>query len=99
MPFQALTDAPMLRSGARLNVMAVPQRAGVPPERLAAGVRVTLRFGNCCPLVREAEISSADAEHAVLTLDGVDWALRHRPTGVDCPGIVSEDWIVLHRAA
>ena len=99
MPFQALTDAPMLRTGARLNVMAVPQRAGVAPERLAAGASISLRFGHCCPTVREGRICSADAETAVLTLDGVEWALQHRATGVVCPGIVSEDWIVRDRAA
>ena len=99
MPFQALTDAPILRSGARLNVMAFPQSAGKPLERLAAGVRVTVRFGRCCPLVREGEICAADEAHAVLALDGADWALERRPTGVSIPGIVSEDWIVLHRAA
>lgn len=99
MPFQALTDAPTLRSGVRLNFMAVPQRAGEPPARLSAGVRVTVRFGHCCPLVREGEICAADDESAVLVLDGIDWALGHQPSGSSIPGIVSEDWIVLHRAA
>ena len=99
MPFQALTGAPMLREGVTLNIMAVPQTDGRAPDRIAVGARVTLRFGHCCPLIREGRITEADAEGAVLALDGTEWALAPGATGVAIPGIVSENWIVTRRAA
>ena len=99
MSFQALTGAPRLCEGVRLNIMATPQRAGAAPERLAAGADVTLRFGHCCPLIREGRILAADAARAVLVLDGDEWTLEQGESGVTIPGIVSEDWFVRSRAA
>lgn len=94
MLFQALTDAPMLREGVKLNFMAVPQDGCSAPAQIAAGDRVTLRLGHCCPLVREGQITEASAEAVVLSLDGVVWALEPRATGIEIPGIVSRDWII-----
>ena len=98
MLFQALTDAPMLREGVTLNFMAVPQEAGETPAKIAAGDRVTLRFGHCCPLIREGRITAATCDAAVLAFEGTVWALEPRTTGIEVPGIVSEDWIITHRA-
>ena len=99
MLFQALTDAPTLREGVTLNFMAVPQEQGSAPARIASGDRVTLRFGHCCPQIKEGRITAANAETVVLSLEGVIWALEPRTTGIEVPGIVSEDWIITHRAA
>ena len=99
MRFQALTDAPTLREGATLNFMAVPQDQEAGPAPIAAGDRVTLRFGRCCPLIREGEIKEANAEAVVLALDGTVWSLEPAATGIEIPGIVSHDWIITRRAA
>lgn len=98
MLFQALTDAPTLREGVTLNFMAVPQDEASVPAGIAAGDRVMLRFGHCCPLLREGRISAANPEALVLSLDGAVWALAPRATGIEIPGIVSQDWIITHRA-
>ena len=99
MLFQALTDAPMLREGVTLNFMAIPQADGATPARIAAGAQVTLRFGHCCPTIKEGRITAASADTAVLSIEGAVWALEPRTSGVAVPGIVSEDWVVTHRAA
>ncbi|MCX8253571.1 protein of unknown function [Beijerinckiaceae bacterium RH AL1] len=97
--FQALTDAPTLREGVTLNFMAVPQEEGETPAKIAAGDHVTLRFGHCCPLIREGRITQASCEAATLSFEGSVWALVPRTSGVEIPGIVSEDWVITHRTA
>ncbi len=94
LPFLALTNAPCLDAGIKLNIMAVPQIEGTAPARLQVGARLTIRLGHCCPDVVEGEITEVAFDHAVLTLGATEWILDPGSTGVCVPGIVSEDWIV-----
>jgi hypothetical protein len=95
-PFLALTGAPFLEAGVKLNVMATPQVEGVAPASLRVGERLTIRFGHCCPDMVEGEITALAFDHAVLTVGATDWILDPGPcgSGIRFPGIVSEDWIV-----
>ena len=96
MPFLALTGAPFLDTGVKLNVMATPQIEGAAPASLQVGERLIIRFGHCCPDIAEGEITSLAFDHAVLTLGATDWILDPAPcgSGVHVPGIVSADWFV-----
>ena len=96
MPFLALTGAPFLEAGVKLNVMATPQSVGVALASFKVGERITIRFGHCCPDMAEAEITSVGIDHAVLALGSTEWILDLGPidSGVSVPGIVSKDWFV-----
>jgi hypothetical protein len=100
MPFQALTQSPMLRDGTILNIMATPQTLGsAPPVTLLPGTALTIRFGHCCPDIVEATIAEPPlpcSSRAILRLNGTDWTIERdlESRGVDIPGIVSETWAV-----
>ena len=100
MPVQALTQSPVLRDGAILNIMATPQTLGsVPPVDLLPGTVLTIRFGHCCPDIVEATIAdmpSPSSSCAILRLNGTDWTIERDPErqGTDVAGIVSENWAV-----
>ena len=96
MTFLALTGSPILESGVILNVMATPQRPGISPDRLGLGETVCIRFGHCCPHMAEGTITATAVDHVVLTLDAKPWVLEPGPSGsgIQVPGIVSDDWIV-----
>ena len=96
MPFLALTGAPFLEAGVKLNVMATPQVDGAALTSFEVGERITIRFGHCCPDIAEAQITSVGLDHAVLALESTEWILDLGPidSGVSVPGIVSKDWFV-----
>lgn len=98
MPFQALTAAPFLGRGVKLNIMASPQGVGASPVSIGIGSRITIRFGHCCPDIAEGTITAVteEPERVVLTVDGADWTLEPGPArgGISIPGIVSEYWFV-----
>ncbi len=99
MSFVAIVHAPAMRSGARLCISDNDQTADHPPHGLAAGSTIELRYGTCRPLLACAAISAREADEAVLQTAEADWTIRRsQDGGVDVPGLMADDWIVVARA-
>ena len=99
MSFMAIVHAPALRSGARLCISDLDQAPGQPPHGLAAGSTIELRYGTCRPALACAAISARDDDEAVLRTAEADWTIRRSDSGgVDVPGLMADDWIVIGRA-
>ena len=65
----------------------------------SATSEVQLRFGTCCPTVVCGAISARRSDEAVLHTAEADWTIRLSVEGgVDVPGLVADDWIVVGRA-
>ena len=98
MGFVAIVHAPSLRSGARLCISDLEQTPDQPPHGLAPGSQVQLRFGTCCASLDCGAISTLDVDEAVLRTSEADWTIRRSGRGgVDVPGLMADDWIVVAR--
>ena len=98
MSFVAIVHAPALRSGARLCISDLEQTPDQPPHGLSAGATVELRYGTCCPSLACAAISAREDDKAVLRTAEADWTIRLSGGGVNVPGLMADDWIVVGRA-